>query len=803
MADVKMSEFLLQYFMQLRFNNMPTEYRAQFDDYAKSDDFRGNMKHWKAHLMHLDQNGNLVQNDLPDPNGADFHLDDEEWENLFKEFQKAFRKMDANSKNFTSPIDFNADNEKARNFLNEYFGFGKLFDKVTASPAAEQQIQVLKGLLDNNQSLFTVKLSEWGVISYKDLKDGIKDKKYNTDSEFQDKLKLVAQYLGYYKDELGLSQYGFDEIERGFEGGPIDPQKLQSFKSEYDILLRKLASDDKVRNEFPSDKIKSAFDTAKQYVAYDDKNSKDYVPPKRSDELNFIEQISKDVSDTYADTLEKYIKFKGDRLYFSTEAKQIVAGIHKAELKPTDGIKAVLDKSADIEKGLMYKSPNATEHFKWFTETMGELQSTMPKAFDGALSNGRKMRAIIEEMILIAVRDGKEKEAKTAMEVLSVIKYGYTTSKIMDALKKEDLTVFSDGKLSWNKNEGVKFVTTALDKSIKTAFMGIGYGITMAGNAMWLSGNKFNGRRGRLTTKQQDWERQNATDLASRTALNNQLNAQDQNAIAVENQNKANVNQGMTGANIITDANLQQHKTNLEQAKNADTAERTRLDNIAATQQYQDAKSAVDKYNSYTSALQQLTQTINQLNTDLGNIRNELAALRTNHTMSAAEKTARATLLVQQEQQKNAELADKQQKLADANTEIGRITQNPQQWTQQQQIVQNYEQQEQAYQQQAAQTDALDNRITQWDNATKNIEELNRSIDKRNEEISTWDDKHKDKYRELMAYWDMLETGRDTHMGKMYNWGGRGLSAKAAQKKFNTQKQGYIDSYLNNYTYAA
>ncbi len=803
MADVKMSEFLLQYFMQLRFNNMPAEYRAQFDDYAKSDDFRGNMKHWKAHLMHLDPDGNLVQNDLPDPNGADFHLDDKEWENLFKEFQKAFRKMDANSKKFTSQIDFNADNEKARNFLNEYFGFGKLFDKVTASPAAEQQIQVLKGLLDNNQSLFTVKLSEWGLISYKDLKDGIKDKKYNTDSEFQDKLKLVAQYLGYYKDELGLSQYGFDEIERGFEGGPIDPQKLQSFKSEYDILLRKLASDDKVRNEFPSDKIKSAFDTAKQYVAYDDKNSKDYVPPKRSDELNFIEQISKEVSDTYADTLEKYIKFKGDRLYFSTEAKQIVAGIHKANLKPTDGIKAVLDKSADIEKALMYKSPNATEHFKWFTKTMAELQSTMPKAFDGALSNGRKMRAIIEEMILIAVRDGKEKEAKTAMEVLSVIKYGYTTSKIMDALKKEDLTVFSDGELSWNKNEGVKIVTNALDKSIKTALMGIGYGITMAGNAMWLSGNKFNGRRGRLTPKQQDWERQNAADLASRTALNNQLNAQGQNAIAVENQNKANVNQGMTGANIITDANLQQHKTNLEQAKNADTAERTRLDNIAATQQYQDAKSAVDTYNKYTNAQQQLNQSINQLTADLGKIRNELAALRTNHTMSAAEKTARATLLVQQEQQKNAELADKQQKLADANTKIRRITQNPQQWTQQQQIVQNYEQQEQAYQQQAAQTDALDNRITQWDNATKNIEELNRSIDKRNEEIRTWDDKHKDKYRELMAYWDMLETGRDTHMGKMYNWGGRGLSAKAAQKKFNTQKQSYIDSYLNNYTYAA
>ena len=38
MADVKFNDFLLQYFMQLRFNNMPPEVRAQFDSYAKNND---------------------------------------------------------------------------------------------------------------------------------------------------------------------------------------------------------------------------------------------------------------------------------------------------------------------------------------------------------------------------------------------------------------------------------------------------------------------------------------------------------------------------------------------------------------------------------------------------------------------------------------------------------------------------------------------------------------------------------------------------------------------------------------------
>ena len=61
------------------------------------------------------------------------------------------------------------------------------------------------------------------------------------------------------------------------------------------------------------------------------------------------------------------------------------------------------------------------------------------------------MKALIRELIIKAVRENKIDEAKTAMEVLSVIKYGYTTSKIMDAIRKEPLSIFSDKGLSWNK----------------------------------------------------------------------------------------------------------------------------------------------------------------------------------------------------------------------------------------------------------------------------------------------------------------------------------------------------------------
>ena len=101
------------------------------------------------------------------------------------------------------------------------------------------------------------------------------------------------------------------------------------------------------------------------------------------------------------------------------------------------------------------------------------------------------MKALIRELIIKAVRENKIDEAKTAMEVLSVIKYGYTTSKIMDAIRKEPLSIFSDKGLSWNKNEGMQFVTNALDRSIKYAFTSLGYGITFVGNAIRLSGSKI------------------------------------------------------------------------------------------------------------------------------------------------------------------------------------------------------------------------------------------------------------------------------------------------------------------------
>jgi hypothetical protein len=92
--------------------------------------------------------------------------------------------------------------------------------------------------------------------------------------------------------------------------------------------------------------------------------------------------------------------------------------------------------------------------------------------------------------------------------------------------------------------------------------------------------------------------------------------------------------------------------------------------------------------------------------------------------------------------------------------------------------------------------------LNTWTEASNTVQNLSDNIARRDEALRNWDQNHQDEYRQLMAYWDMLETGRDTHTGEMYNWFGR-LSGKQAQEDFDARKQNYINNYVNNYSYAS
>lgn len=833
MADVSMKDFLLQYYMQLRFNDMPAEVRAKFDEFVSADDFRGNMKQWKSKLMHQDPaTGRWVQNALPDatdPTG-DYHLKDSEWEKLFKAFQNAFRAMEANADSFK-------DNSAAKAFLAEYFGDAtKLFGYATASTEAEAEIAKLKRAFDTYPQLEAA-LRQMNIVpsdfSFSKFKSGLGSQKYNKDPKFQQQLVDLANNLQWAVQQSESLQALFPDIDFGIISGgfesQVDAVKLARFKQNYGTLLTRVATDSKVRDVFSrydGGEISGRIEDAKQKVAYDDKNNDDYIPPKRKDETTFWQDLKQNLDDKYQDVLGKHLKPHGNRVYYSKSAKFIVDAVDGLKIKATDGLAKVLENSSKIKEKLQYKSPTATKHFDWFNKTMSELKTTMPKAFDGALRKGTQMKAIVAEMIKMAVRNGKMDEAKTALEVLSVLKYDYTTSKTMDALGKETLTIFSDGGLSWNKNEGMAFVTKALDKTIWTAFMTVGYGITIAGNAYNLSGSKFNGDRGRIRGDQTAWAAQNRADRQNAENLRNANNVADAAARASYQAELARLN---TGTFAINDANIAARRAQLDAQKNRDDTEGGRLDAVKNSPRYTNAETLVSTVDALHTAMSSDYAAARSLHGDIGRLRADIAALdaqindpATYAGMPAPAANQKARNLYNQKQAKETLLKDK---TTERRTKLGNVVQKRgeyrrltgQRWTapvagrapthgagydNAQGLLARVARREARHNRNVADTGTKADLVTRFEEATSTVREINDRMDARNAEINEWDAKHQDNYRQLMAYWDMLESGRNTHTGKAYKWDLL-RSNKHSQSVFDAQKAAIISEAQAGYSYAA
>ena len=152
----------------------------------------------------------------------------------------------------------------------------------------------------------------------------------------------------------------------------------------------------------------------------------------------------------------------------------------------------------------------------------------MPKAVEGALRNGAQMNQLVSGLIAEAVKQGKTKEAKTALEILSVAKYGLSTSRTLNKLRedKELFNVFSNKDLSWNKNEGVKFVTGAIDKTVRAGVLGVGLAVTGVRNLVSHSRTKIGhdlSKNKILNDAHKKWEAEDAQNLANAKDSNTRL----------------------------------------------------------------------------------------------------------------------------------------------------------------------------------------------------------------------------------------------------------------------------------------
>ena len=778
MANMK--EFLSTYFNRMIFREMSYEQLVQFSGYVKDGKATDNQKIWANELLKRDPadpskfatrpgTNIYIPEELPD---ISTELSDAELKKLFKAFQAAFQAMDGARKDLKH-------NDDAIKFLDQYFGsyasgttsIDRLFRYTTATSHAKTTIGpapagstdvTLHSFLTKYQHRLEVHLKNWGVItddfSYQDLLSGIENEKYNKNPKFRRQMEQVAQVIDSYiagdpsmQQKLGITDPrsipNLDNMGQWFDDDNIHQNRLDSFKDALPELLGTLRKNKKARDAFANyddGKISGPLNKALESLSYDDPKSDDYVQPKREDSLTMPERLAEWWSDTYSDCLEKYTKLKGDRLFFSPEAKLICKHLEKST-KKTEGLDDILKKLDDTKKKLKgAREFKAVKHLEWFEKTLNSLKADpkLSHLWNGALKNGTHLQAIAKEIIIRGVQEGKKDEAKTALELISVLHYDYTTSKIMDTLKKEDLTLFSDSKLSWNKNEGMQLVTKALDKGIRAAFLGIGYAVTIAGNMYNLSGSKINryGKDGNFRKTHDaylDKQQQEKTDLEDslRDKKTRQTNLQ------------ATVD-GIQGTRTydVAKADIENNLQNITRHARSSKDELQRQ--IESLQQ--------DIYDETTGTYripQNELDAITDFLSNLGNSTLPTVPALSMPTITTPTGTTNITHSLNRILLRQKVL---NQRITDQNTE--------------------------------------QHKLDQLIEGTNTLNELNEQIPRMEEAVRDWDANHVDEMEELVLHWNMLETGRNTRTGPMYNWF-RNLSKKSAEARFGAEKSAIIANY--------
>lgn len=862
MAKGEMNDFLNTYFRRLHTDAMDYDVLARLVDNKKKGLLTKEQEEWfdpNKGFLEPDSNSPLgyKAKAVPELNNTD-DLHEDELRKLYEAFARAMAGMKSAS------ADYGAKDSAAKDFVKRWVDEVQLFSTPKATQECDQSITNLINLLDEtgktDEERETIKNIKQ-VIFEETKKDytsddklfgqpadlekllgKCKDKKYNSDTSVQNKIQKVARTLDNYlnsyswsdetvsntkqKNKAYLAPLSDDlsiiHREDAFSNIEITDENLTKFKDIYgQQILDTLYYNKDVREKFREHDIKKIterIDKAEKKVNYQDPNSDNYVKPKKDDTLTPLQQVEKWATDTYNNSIRKYARLRGDPLLFSPFSKEIFKAIDKEKVKPTDGIDGILAKADAIKKRIPNKT--ITDHFDWFVETMNQIKADKPKAFAGAWNNARQMKTVITEIMLKATgpnaKDSDMEKAKTAMEIMTAMKYGMMTSKVMDAMKQTEFSIFSDGQLSWNKNEGIQFVTKAFDKSVKAAFLGVGYAVTFARNKIMMSGMKYN--------KKNNKEKALAGRIAwenNRLALKrNKDERAIQDTIANERQkidNNTTIKNNLDTSDGINDHTIHQKEQDVANKKNNLEAKKQELDNhFARREQYRQAhenyeanKKIIDEYN-------QLPQKIAQLTTDQTSKKNEIVALRqqilnpntyidslTGLQMGDEEKKAQEAQLIEQLKQLQTqydkttnELTECQNKrtpayynssVVPARDNMTRLQNNENNYNN---AAQDYNTTKQQYDSMETDYNELNDKVQQFNDATKAIDESNETIDKQNKALANWSTENINKIKQLEDFWNFLQTG------KTKTWR---LRTDKAQEKLDANKKLWLEKHVRNH----
>lgn len=573
MASLEQSVF--DYLAHRHIDLMTPDVTDRFDKYRKTGSFNGHMRNWDT--LYYGQAVKMLTTTLTDP--AD-------WKKLYTSCQKTFQKMYENKK--PSVGIGNTYIPAINTFIDKWFGpdANKTFTYAKATNDAERVFTQLSTFLKSDPRLEQVFTREGSPLAhvFKDISFSkfckkIDSKEYNKDTDFQKKLKAVIQYIitygpqpdygdapdpslwpvncGYSLTATGvqvsapvLQSILYDRFstpptsvirldsdpDNWYETKDLD-KHIKWFTKDYVDIFDELLTNPDLRKKFlemAEDPIQTALIKAIEYTDYENPESKDFVPPDVTDSKNWLQKIKKWKDDTYENHFRRFTNpARGTRIFFSPHSQNIMKAFDKAGIKPTDGLEGILSKEKDAKlQNVINSDPTTKKHFDWFIKKMNELKTETPDDFEGALRDGGHLRQLAINLIIKAGKEGRsdkgvKDKAMTALEVLSTAKYSLLCSRTFNRLSEatKDMKILSDDGLSWNKNEGIKMVTKAIDATAGFAIRTVGAAATGIRNFISFRKTKIGAdisRYKNLDKAYKDWQQE---DHKRHTDLLNSNNA--------------------------------------------------------------------------------------------------------------------------------------------------------------------------------------------------------------------------------------------------------------------------------------
>lgn len=516
MADIK--KYISDYSGQINLSLMSPERRARLEQ------LRVLGVGLKEQIGALDPTTGLYKGGwnpdaaLPDGTHVDHDMDDAAWEKLYMQVQKTLLALKNDPKLL-------AENSDAKKLVDDFYGAAKIIKDYTPSTIAVNRLMV-GGAPSPDAITWAAYLDDPNIKVF--LEDSI-------DTDEQDKV-ISALRTGSFTSDLAVckkirhvSAIIYNAIISTPRTLPTTPpapafitarpysflmdiynnitQQEKPVDADRDAFRNAVQTNDQTNNIFlrlvQKAKALEAFDAKDESgvanaiaVGLKEKNYKEgkyELTPMDEHSYNVFQKAGNKINHIKNDMLGKLtMRHKRHPYYMDETAKPIMESLLvKRKFDITKGLDEFLKQTDAISgdlKGGDAPAPKAVPHFEWFTKTLKEISKVLPKEFAGALKDTNNLNAVVQAIIERGVDDGKIEEAQTALECLSQMRYGYTTSGTKNKLKAVPVNILGDKGLSFNSNQAIHMITKSLDKTMHAGIM-LGANLVAVGRAIYQKKN--------------------------------------------------------------------------------------------------------------------------------------------------------------------------------------------------------------------------------------------------------------------------------------------------------------------------